>query len=136
MKRKTVAKLKQDLQKVFNTFIRKRDQGKPCITCGQIKTLQAGHFFAVSTHDGLRFDDDNVHGECASCNCFNESHLIYYNENLKERIGTTRYNDLMKRAEDYKSGTLINEYYFNGKWDRKVLEYMIGYYKEKLKEID
>ena len=126
-KTKTVGKLKQDLQKIFNLYIRLRDEGKPCISCGSYNTLQAGHFYAVSGYDGLRFDEDNVHGECARCNCWDESHLIPYAENLKAKIGEQDYNDLKQRAADYK----MNGY----KFSRPELLAMIEEYKEKIKKL-
>ena len=127
MKRKTksLPKLKADLQKVFNAYIRARDEGKPCISCGLMKELQCGHFFAVKGYDGLRFDEENTAGECSSCNCFNESHLIGYSINLKDRLGLDRFNDLIERAAEYKR----NGY----KWSRSELLELIEIYKEKLK---
>ena len=127
-KKKTLPKLKKDLQKVFNEFIRKRDEGKPCISCNEHKsTIQAGHYWAVKIRDGLRFDEDNVHGECAGCNCFDPCHLITYTENLKARIGDKRYNDLTQRANDYKQ--------YGYKWSRSELEEMIKEYKLKITEL-
>lgn len=123
-KKKTLAKLKQDLQKVFNKYIRTRDEGKPCISCGQYKDLEAGHYYAVQGYDALRFDPDNVHGECAGCNRFNESHLIHYGLNLARRIGSKRYAELIDRAVQYKKGGF--------KWDRSEILEMIEQYKQKL----
>lgn len=125
MKKKTLPQLKKQLQTVFNAYIRKRDEGKPCISCGKIKTLQAGHYFSVKGYDGLRYDVDNVHGECSGCNCFDESHLIGYGENLIKRIGQEKYNRLKERAADYKK----NGY----KWMRYELEELINYYKNAAK---
>ena len=101
-KTKTLPKLKQDAQKLFNAFIRRRDEGKPCISCGQFKPLQAGHFYSVKGYDALRFDEDNTAGECSGCNCFDESHLIGYGENLLIRIGQQRFDALKQRAAEYK----------------------------------
>ena len=135
-KKKTTAKLKQDLQKLFNKRIRERDSDGitfTCISCGQTKPVEqmnAGHFFAVGGYDGLRFDEDNVHGECVYCNCFNESHLIKYTINLQGKIGMTRFNKLLEKAQNYKrSGTV---YSINGqetKWHRPEVEALIEYYK-------
>ena len=135
-KKKTTAKLKQDLQKLFNKRIRERDSDGitfTCISCGQTKPVEqmnAGHFFAVGGYDGLRFDEDNVHGECAYCNCFNESHLIKYTINLQGKIGMTRFYKLLEKAQNYKrSGTV---YSINGqetKWHRPEVEALIEYYK-------
>ena len=123
-KKKTTGQLIKQLQPIFNKYIRLRDIDKPCISCGEYKVLQAGHFFAVSGYSGLRFDEDNVHGECAGCNCFNESHLILYADNLKQKIGEVDYGDLKMRAEEYKRNGV--------KWSRVELEEKIIYYKEKV----
>ena len=128
-KKKSVSlpKLKNKLQDIFNEFIRLRDAGQPCISCGEIKILQAGHYWAVGGYDGLRFDEDNVHGECARCNCFDESHLIGYGVHLRAKIGEERYNALCERAADYKR----NVY----KWSRSELLEKIEYYQQKVKEL-
>lgn len=132
-KQKKLQVLLKDFEKVFNAWIRKRDNGKPCIACGKYNELQAGHYFAVSGYKALRFDEDNVHGEGACCNMFNESHLILYGINLKIKIGELDYEDLIYRAHLYKSGKLNNEYYKNGKWDREAIVTGIEYYSELLK---
>lgn len=128
MKTKTTSKLVQDLQKHFNKFIRNRDQGLPCISCGLPKELQAGHFFAVKGYSGLRFDEYNVHGECAGCNCYNESHLIGYQDNLIERIGQEQVDLLKERAAEYKKG--------GHKWVRYEILEKIEHYKKLNKEFD
>jgi hypothetical protein len=66
------------------------------------KKLQAGHYFPVSTYAGLRYDEDNCHGECPYCNCFDEGHLINYTPNLIARIGSDGYDELFRRAREYK----------------------------------
>lgn len=129
MKAKTTAQLIKQLQPLFNRYIRLRDQHKPCIACGEyVDKKDAGHFHAVSGYAGLRFDEDNVHGECKKCNRFDHSHLIGYTENIKERIGESDYNALRQRAEDYKR---------NGKkWSREELRDLIELYKQKVKEYE
>jgi len=126
-KPKTLPKLKAELQLLFNNYIRLRDKGKPCISCLQGKPLQAGHYFPVQGYDGLRFDEDNVHGECATCNCFDSSHLIWYGKHLEDRIGEQRLLGLNLRAGQYK----MNGY----KWSRSELIEMIAEYKRKIKEL-
>lgn len=134
-KKKTLAKLKQDLQKIFNEFIRLRDLDRfndtfVCISCGKTlpkESMNAGHFFAVSGYDGLRFDPMNVNGECQGCNCFNESHLIGYHDNLLSKIGKEELRLLKERADDYK---------MNGnKFNRAQIEEMIVLYKEEVKKL-
>jgi hypothetical protein len=136
MKKKlTLPKLKKKLQTIFNKYIRLRDSGGgyfTCISCSMTKTtdeMNAGHFYAVKGYDGLRFDELNVHGECASCNCFNESHLIGYAINLNEKIGDIEIQKLHKRAAAYKKDS-------NFKWDRNDLENKILLYKEKIALLD
>ena len=116
-------KLKAELQLIFNAYIRKRDEGLPCISCGQIKPLQAGHYFPVQGYDGLRFNEFNVNGECAGCNCFDDAHLIHYGHNLIQKIGLEDYYGLRSDAIVYKQ---------NGhKWSRSELIELIEVYKRK-----
>jgi hypothetical protein len=125
MKAVSLPKLKKKAQLVFNEFIRLRDAGLPCISCNHFKPLQAGHYFAVSTHDGLRYDEKNCNGECAGCNCFNESHLIGYDINLIDKIGGDEYVALIFRAANYKK--------FGRKFSRGDVEEIIRVYTEKIK---
>ena len=101
-KTKTLGKVKKEVEAVCNAYIRKRDEGQPCISCGQSNVLQAGHFFAVGGYDGIRFNEDNIHGECSRCNCWDESHLIKYRDNLLEKIGQERFDILYTAASNYK----------------------------------
>ena len=126
-KQKSLPALKKELQIIFNTFIRLRDKDQPCISCGQFKVLQCGHFFNVGGHDGLRFNEDNANGECAGCNCFDLSHLINYGDNLIERIGIERFQNLKNQAKIYKRE--------GHKWTRYELLEMIEKYKAKIREL-
>lgn len=105
-KTKSLPKLKAELQVLFNRFIRTRDEGKPCISCGRHETLQAGHFYSVRMYDGLRFNEDNVAGECCKCNGFDDMHLLSYAANLIDRIGPQRFEDLKYSAFIYKKRRL------------------------------
>ncbi len=133
-KRKTLGKIKEDLQKVFNKYIRLRDSGGgffTCISCGMTKStdeMNAGHYYAVKGYDGIRYDEENVHGECARCNCWDESHLIGYGVRLSQKIGEDRLQELHKRAAQYKRNS-------NFKWNRLELEEMIVIYKQKIKDL-
>ncbi len=112
MKAQSLPKLKAKLQIVFNEFIRLRDKDQPCISCGKYKPLQAGHYWSVRMSDGLRYDEDNVFGECALCNGFDPCHLIYYTENLKNRIGQERYDALKNVLKTIKR-TVTNGHVLN-----------------------
>ena len=127
-KKETVGTLTKKLQKIFNEYIRLRDKDKPCISCGNyFESKDAGHFFATSGYAGLRFDEDNVHGECARCNRFDESHLISYSHNLKNKIGIEDYEALRERALEYKK----NGY----KFGRVELRELIEIYKSKVEQL-
>lgn len=140
-KKISIGKLKDKFQKVFNAYIRARDQYGGyfmCISCGVEKTTDeqdAGHFYAKSGYDGLRFMEINCNSECIKCNRFDESHLIGYAMNLKNVLLEEELKELHQKAKDYKMGTLTNDYYQNGKWNRLALEEGIKIYKEKINEV-
>ena len=78
----------KETQKVFNRYIRTRDHGLACISCGRFSEfMDAGHFKSVGGHFALRFDEKNVHGQCQSCNRFNGGRLIEYRDGLILRYG-------------------------------------------------
>ena len=134
MKKLTLGKLKAKAQKIFNKYIRLRDAKDNyfvCISCGQSKPLtqmQAGHYYAVKGYDSLRYNENNVNGECAGCNCFDQSHLIGYTINLEKKIGKDALQDLHDQAMEYKKGFF--------KWDRFELENIIVTYTAKIKELE
>ena len=124
----SLPKLKKKADLLFAEYIRLRDEGLPCISCNQPKEyLQAGHYYAKQGFDGLRYDPFNTNGECAKCNCFDESHLIGYGENLRIKIGPIEFDLLKLRATDYKQR--------GHKWSRSELENLIKHYQAKIKEL-
>lgn len=79
-----------ELQVIFNKYIRTRDKGKPCISCnGSNKDtkVNAGHFYSVGGHPNLRFNEDNCHLQCEYCNTYLHGNLIEYTHQLLDRIG-------------------------------------------------
>jgi len=69
-KLKTRSEWLNDLQKVFNAYIRERDKEQPCISCQTQNKVQydAGHYRSVGAHPELRFNENNVHKQCRKCN--------------------------------------------------------------------
>ena len=86
---KTHSDYVKELQIVFNKYIRLRDKDKPCISCKNMLKgkFDAGHFYSVGNYPGLRFNEDNVHGQCVHCNQWRGGNLHEYKDNLKIRIG-------------------------------------------------
>ena len=113
------------LQKVFNSYIRKRDQNKPCISCGKpIKgKADAGHFFSVGAHPELRFDEDNVFRQCVPCNRHLHGNLIEYAERLPLRIGIESFEALKARRGQVSKPSIPE------------IQELIKHYKQKIKEL-
>lgn len=81
----------REAQTIFNKYIRLRDWDKPCISCGRYHTGQyhAGHYRTVGSNPSLRFNELNVHKQCAPCNNHLSGNIIEYRKGLIERIGIT-----------------------------------------------
>lgn len=82
----------RELQAAFNAWIRARDAGQPCISCGRFHQgkWHAGHYRSVGSEPALRFEPDNVHLQCAPCNTHLSGNLIPYRINLIKKIGAAR----------------------------------------------
>lgn len=91
-KAKTRGEHLRELQAAFNAWIRARDAGQPCISCGRFHQGQwhAGHYRSVGSEPALRFEPDNVHLQCAPCNTHLSGNLIPYRVNLIKKIGADR----------------------------------------------
>lgn len=106
-KGKTLAQLKKDLQKVFNAYIRQRDSKGGdyfiCISCGvtkHVSQMNAGHYYSMGNFSVLRYDEDNVHGQCVACNNFKHGNLLGYREGLLNKIGEERLRKLELRRHN------------------------------------
>lgn len=79
----------KEAQTEFNAFIRERDAADPCISCGRHHAGQwhAGHFRSVGAQPALRFDETNVHKQCAPCNNHLSGNVIEYRLRLIKKIG-------------------------------------------------
>lgn len=88
----------KELEVLVNKFIRLRDEDKPCISCnspaGTFK-LTAGHYYPAGTYKNIRFNEDNIHGQCwYNCNKNKHGNLSEYRPRLIERIGIERVEEL------------------------------------------
>lgn len=123
--KKTVAQLKAIAVRHFHQYIRNRDQGEPCISCGSYNTSDASHFYSAGQNPIVRFVEDNVHLACRKCNYFLSGNLIPYRQNLIEKIGQERFDRLEFKVNLAKQ--------IGYKWDRFFLIELIETYKEKNK---
>lgn len=90
----TLSQLKKKAQTAFNAFIRARDEGRPCISCGIKLTengigggVDCGHFRSVGSAPHLRFAETNAFAQCKRCNRYLSGNAIEYRKGLIERIG-------------------------------------------------
>ena len=124
-KLKTKSEWLNDFQKVFNTYIRERDYKKPCISCDKplIGKFDAGHYFTVGAYPNIRFNEDNVHGQCVECNQHKHGNIAEYSIRLPYRIGQERYDKLLMSRND------------SNKLSIEDIKELILIYREKTKEL-
>jgi FtsZ-binding cell division protein ZapB len=87
---KTRADHLKDTQHAFNAWIRQRDAGQPCISCGTTADVQycAGHYRTTAAAPELRFEPLNVNLQCnRNCNMGKSGNLLGYRPGLIEKIG-------------------------------------------------
>jgi hypothetical protein len=81
----------RELQAAFNAWIRARDAGLPCISCGRPASWRgqwdAGHYRSVGSNPASRFDPLNVNKQCGPCNVHLSGNLIAYRAGLVKKIG-------------------------------------------------
>jgi hypothetical protein len=98
---KSIADLKKQAQRVFNAWIRKRDEDDPCISCqGNCGKWDAGHFWAMGSKGALRYHEDNCHKQGVGCNRFKHGNLLEYRINLIKKIGQDRVDWLDEHRND------------------------------------
>lgn len=99
-------------QSAFNAWVRARDDGQPCISCGRFHQGQnhAGHYRPAGSNPELRFEPDNCHLQCAPCNSHLSGNLSKYRPALIAKIGLDRvewlegpHEQKRYRKEDYQA---------------------------------
>ena len=114
----SLPKLTEKAQKVFNSWIRKRDEGHKCISCNNPGN-QAGHYFTVRGYSYLRFDERNVNIQCSGCNLYKYGNQAMYRIGLVQKLG----EDVVKDLEYDAVNNRIK------KWSRSELLEIIEKYK-------
>lgn len=86
---KTRAQWLKEAQAAVNKYIRLRDAGQPCISCGRHHNGQwhAGHYRSVGANPEMRFVEGNIHAQCAPCNNHLSGNIINYRLGLIARYG-------------------------------------------------
>ena len=92
--KKTISKLKKDLDKWFSLFIRLRNANEygmiQCFTCGVVRGykdgMQNGHFQSRK-HLATRFHEDNCQVQCIKCNMFSQGEQYKFGLALDSKHG-------------------------------------------------
>jgi hypothetical protein len=91
---RTKPQLTKLAQTAFNSFVRARDAGKACISCGVPLPATAvggafdcGHYRSVGSAPHMRFVEDNAHGQCKHCNMHLAGNHVAYRTGLIQRVG-------------------------------------------------
>lgn len=126
---RTKPQLTKLAQTAFNAFIRARDAGKPCISCGTPLAREAiggafdcGHYRSVGSAVHMRFVEDNAHGQCKHCNNHLAGNHVRYRQGLIERIG-------IDRVEQLEADQTLRKYTPEG------LKAIAAHYRAKAREI-
>lgn len=111
-------------QRAFNDYIRARD-GNTCISCGITTAISyhAGHYRTTAAASQLRFNEDNVHSQCAACNTHHSGNIGPYRINLIAKIGPQRVEELENNNTPHR-------------YAREELDALRAFYRAKLRELN
>lgn len=101
-------------QAAVNAYIRARDAGQPCISCGKpddgSHQRHASHYRSVGGHPELRFCELNIWASCSVCNNYLSGNLVPFRAALVDKIGLDKVEFLegphepkRYRKEDYQA---------------------------------
>jgi hypothetical protein len=130
MRKKSLSKLKKELDTWFSLFIRLRnadDQGMvECFTCHKIahykNGMQCGHFQSRKFLP-TRFDEENCQIQCSGCNVFR------YGEQFKFALGLdAKYGDGKALELEYQARQIV-------KFTRVDYDIKISYYKKHVDKL-
>lgn len=123
----TKPQLVKKAQVAFNAYIRARDVGKPCISCGkplggEPNSYDAGHWRSVGSAPHMRFVEDNVHGQCKHCNNYLAGNAVEYRKGLVDRLG-------LHRVEQIEGDTVLRKY------TKEALIEIARHYREQARQL-
>lgn len=97
---KTKAQWDKEAQSAFNRYIRIRDEGKECVSCGNPligksnyltgSAIDASHYRSRGAASHLKFNVFNVHSACTRCNRQLSGNAVEYRIRLIALIGLER----------------------------------------------
>lgn len=121
--------LTQIARGVFQDWVKQRDQGLPCISCGvkfkKGDVIHAGHMFKAETHSWLVFHELNTNSQCDHCNIGLDGNFEAYKKGFAARYGAEQFVGLSKSAA-------TKVFTKHGRLD---LVEIIQTYKAKIKEL-
>lgn len=99
-KLKTAGDYIKEAQVAVNRYIRARDHGKPCISCGVRYSnsyggkFDCGHYRSRGSASHLRFNLLNMASQCVKCNRNLSGNVVEYRKGLVNKIGLDRVEQL------------------------------------------
>lgn len=127
-KKKSVSKLKKELDTLFSQYIRRKYANEKeevsCYTCGRVmhwKQIQCGHL-ASRSYLSTRYDENNVRPQCVGCNVFGAGKVVVFATLLDNELGEGTVARLYRKAQEITKNFPYQE--------------KITYYKEKLKQYE
>ena len=125
--RKGLPHLLTNTKNAVHAYVKERDKGKPCISCGTpwSSNFHAGHFYKAELYSSLRFNFLNISSQCQQCNTRLEGNLNAYAINLPLRIGPENFKELERLS--------VLDKHEKFKWERGVLIEIRKLAQKKLK---
>lgn len=123
-----LALIKDELMGLAKKFIKLRD-GPTCWTCGKRGLIgsdfHGGHFIRDSVGGViLRYDEDNIHPQCMSCNIFKGGNEGEYTLRMIKEYGAEFVEEMFRKKHQEKT-----------KWGMQDYRDKIEYYKVKIEEL-
>lgn len=96
---KTLPELRREAQAACNAYVRERDKGKPCISCGRpddgTHQRHAGHWKTTKARPDIRYEASQIHACCFQCNVYGGGGLHEgYLPELIRRVGQSEVDRL------------------------------------------
>jgi hypothetical protein len=101
---KSKPELTKEAQASFNKYIRHRDAGRPCASCGSMPeqkyggTVDCSHFRSVGSAPHLRFNVFNAVSACVKCNRYLSGNIVELRKGLIRRFGLAKVEEIENDA--------------------------------------